>query len=212
MSREGEPNKRQGSHVPLQFWLLMSCSIFAALAEFESEVIGERKLTGSQAACTRGRDDSRNFALMKARVRTAPATMAGCDMSVPELCNELGIQPATHSSTTEPEDSPATPDQDYRQHPASAAPRIDPLYPDHAAHPLTIIGVGLDFKLYTYRLQAVMQGGPLATVVQLPGQSQVAMTLRYARSYGREIEVAAERSGPRSLNDLFFPPYRKFAR
>ena len=75
-------------------------------ARFESEVIRERNLTGSQAARTRGRNYGRKLALMKARVRTVQAAMADCDMPVPELCKELGFRPATLSSTTGPEDSP----------------------------------------------------------------------------------------------------------
>lgn len=106
MSRERGANKRQGSFAPRFFWLLMSCGIFAALAGFESEVIRERNLTGSQAARTRGRNYGRKLALMKARVRTVQAAMADCDMPVPELCKELGFRPATLSSTMGPEDSP----------------------------------------------------------------------------------------------------------
>ena len=83
----------------------MSFGIFAALAEFESEVLRERNLTGSQAARTRGRNVCRKFALMKARVRTAQAAMADCDMPVPDLCEELGYRRAALSSTMGPEDS-----------------------------------------------------------------------------------------------------------
>ena len=38
-----------------------------------------------------------------------------------------------------------------------------------------------------------MQGVPLPVVAQLPGRSKVTMTLRYAHTGDREIEVPAER-------------------
>lgn len=43
----------------------LSFGIFAALAEFESELIRERTMTGLQAACARGRKGGRKFALTK---------------------------------------------------------------------------------------------------------------------------------------------------
>ncbi len=73
----------------------LSFGIFAALAEFESELIRERTLAGLQAARTRGRKGGRKFALTKAQVRMAQAAMANRDTSVSELCAELGVRPVT---------------------------------------------------------------------------------------------------------------------
>ena len=69
--------------------------IFAALAEFERELIRERTLAGLTAARARGRHGGRTFALSKAQVRLAQAAMAHRDTSVSALCRELGITPVT---------------------------------------------------------------------------------------------------------------------
>ena len=69
--------------------------IFAALAEFERELIRERTMAGLKAARARGRKGGRKFALSKAQVRLAQAAMAHRDTSVSELCSELGIKPVT---------------------------------------------------------------------------------------------------------------------
>ena len=69
--------------------------IFAALAEFERELIRERTLAGLTAARTRGRKGGRKFALSKAQVRLAQAAMAHRNTSVSALCRELGITPVT---------------------------------------------------------------------------------------------------------------------
>ena len=73
----------------------LSFGIFAALAEFESELIRERTMAGLQAARARGRKGGRKFALTKAQVRVAQAAMANRDTSVADLCKELGIRPVT---------------------------------------------------------------------------------------------------------------------
>tara|TARA_R110002020_G_scaffold47644_6_gene135509 strand:+ start:833 stop:1444 length:612 start_codon:yes stop_codon:yes gene_type:complete len=73
----------------------LSFGIFAALAEFESELIRERTMAGLQAARARGRTGGRKFALTKAQVRMAQAAMANRDTSVSELCKELGVKPVT---------------------------------------------------------------------------------------------------------------------
>ena len=73
----------------------LSFGIFAALAEFESELIRERTVAGLHAARARGRKGGRKFALTKAQVRMAQAAMANRDTSVSELCRELGIRPVT---------------------------------------------------------------------------------------------------------------------
>ena len=58
--------------------------IFAALAEFERELIRERTLAGLTAARARGRNGGRTFALSKAQVLLAQAAMAHRDTSVSE--------------------------------------------------------------------------------------------------------------------------------
>ena len=73
----------------------LSFGIFAALAEFESELIRERTVAGLRAARARGRKGGRKPALTKAQVRTIQAAMSHRDTSVSELCGELGISPVT---------------------------------------------------------------------------------------------------------------------
>ena len=65
--------------------------IFAALADFERELIRERTVAGLKAARARGRRGGRKFALSKAQVRLAQAAMASRDTSVAELCRELDV-------------------------------------------------------------------------------------------------------------------------
>lgn len=69
--------------------------IFAALAEFERDLIRERTMAGLVAARARGRRGGRKFALTKAQVRLAQAAMSSRDTSVADLCKELGIKPVT---------------------------------------------------------------------------------------------------------------------
>ena len=69
--------------------------IFAALAEFERELMCERTRAGLEAARARGRQGGRNFALTKAQVRLAQAAMGKKETVVSELCAELGITRAT---------------------------------------------------------------------------------------------------------------------
>ena len=69
--------------------------IFAALAEFERELIRERTRAGLAAARARGRKGGRRFALTKAQVRLAQAAMKNRDTSVTDLAAELGIKPVT---------------------------------------------------------------------------------------------------------------------
>jgi DNA invertase Pin-like site-specific DNA recombinase len=64
--------------------------LFAALAEFERELIRERTMAGLQAARARGRQGGRTFGLTKTQVRLAQAAMKNRDTTVRELCRELG--------------------------------------------------------------------------------------------------------------------------
>ena len=69
--------------------------IFAALAEFEHELIRERTRAGLLAARVRGRKGGRKFALTKAQVRLAQAAMGKRNTVVSELCDELGVTRTT---------------------------------------------------------------------------------------------------------------------
>jgi DNA invertase Pin-like site-specific DNA recombinase len=70
-------------------------SIFAALAEFERELIRERTMAGLQAARARGRKGGRKFGLSQAQVRLAQAAMHNRDTKVSQLCEELGVTRVT---------------------------------------------------------------------------------------------------------------------
>ena len=65
--------------------------IFAALAEFESELIRERTLAGLASARARGRVGGRKYQLSKAQVRLAQAAMKSKETVVSEFCAELGV-------------------------------------------------------------------------------------------------------------------------
>ena len=66
-------------------------NIFAALSEFERELIRECTKAGLAAARARGRSGGRKFALTKAQVRLAQAAMGNKETVVSELCEELGV-------------------------------------------------------------------------------------------------------------------------
>ena len=76
--------------------------IFAALPEFERELIRERTVAGLKAARSRGRRGGRKFALSKTQVRLAQAAMAGRNTSVGDLSRELGVGRVTTSISTAP--------------------------------------------------------------------------------------------------------------
>jgi DNA invertase Pin-like site-specific DNA recombinase len=65
--------------------------IFAALAEFERDLIGERTRAGLAAARARGRCGGRPFKMTAAKLRLAQASMGKPGTKVGELCRELGI-------------------------------------------------------------------------------------------------------------------------
>lgn len=65
--------------------------IFAALAEFERELVSERTKAGLASARARGRLGGRPFTMTPAKVRLAMAAMADPDTNVTDLCKELGI-------------------------------------------------------------------------------------------------------------------------
>ncbi len=65
--------------------------IFAALAEFERELISERTRTGLAAARARGRSGGAPYKMTAAKLRLAMAAMGQTETKVGELCKELGI-------------------------------------------------------------------------------------------------------------------------
>jgi DNA invertase Pin-like site-specific DNA recombinase len=69
--------------------------IFAALAEFELDLIRERTMAGLAAARARGRHGGRKFELTKNQIRLAQSAMANRDTHVAQLCEELDISRAT---------------------------------------------------------------------------------------------------------------------
>lgn len=69
--------------------------IFAALAEFERELIAERTLAGLASARARGRKGGRPFKMTVAKLRLAMAAMGQPETKVADLCQELGISRQT---------------------------------------------------------------------------------------------------------------------
>ena len=65
--------------------------IFAALAEFERELISERTKAGLASARARGRKGGRPYKMTPAKIRLAMASMGKKDTNVGALCKELGI-------------------------------------------------------------------------------------------------------------------------
>lgn len=65
--------------------------IFAALAEFERELISERTLAGLASARARGRNGGRPYKMTPAKLRLAMASMGKPSTKVSDLCVELGI-------------------------------------------------------------------------------------------------------------------------
>lgn len=65
--------------------------IFAALAEFERELISERTKAGLASARARGRAGGRPHKMTPAKVRLAMAAMGQPETSVAALCEELGV-------------------------------------------------------------------------------------------------------------------------
>src|SRR5262245_48591169 len=77
--------------------------IFAALAEFERELIVERTKAGLAAARARGRRGGAPYKMTPAKVRLAMAAMAQPETHIGALCRELGVTRQTlyrHVATT----------------------------------------------------------------------------------------------------------------
>lgn len=69
--------------------------IFAALAEFERELISERTKAGLASARARGRKGGAPYKMTPAKIRLAMAAMADPETHVGDLCKELGISRQT---------------------------------------------------------------------------------------------------------------------
>lgn len=65
--------------------------IFAALAEFERELISERTRAGLAAARSRGRSGGAPYKMTAAKLRLVTAAMGQTETKVGELCKELKI-------------------------------------------------------------------------------------------------------------------------
>lgn len=65
--------------------------IFAALAEFERELISERTKAGLASARARGRKGGAPYKMTAPKLRLATAAMAQPETHVGDLCKELGI-------------------------------------------------------------------------------------------------------------------------
>jgi DNA invertase Pin-like site-specific DNA recombinase len=69
--------------------------IFAALAEFERELISERTKAGLASARARGRTGGAPFKMTAAKLRLVMAAMGQPETKVGDLCRELGISRQT---------------------------------------------------------------------------------------------------------------------
>lgn len=65
--------------------------IFAALAEFERELISERTKAGLASARARGRKGGAKYKMTAAKLRLAMAAVGQPETKVGDLCKELGI-------------------------------------------------------------------------------------------------------------------------
>lgn len=65
--------------------------IFAALAEFERELVSERTKVGLASARARGRNGGGQYKMTPAKLRLALAAMGQPETVVSDLCKELGV-------------------------------------------------------------------------------------------------------------------------
>lgn len=79
--------------------------IFAALAEFERELISERTKAGLASARARGHKGGAPFKMTSAKLRLAMAAMSHRETRVGDLCKELGITRQTLYRHVGPEGS-----------------------------------------------------------------------------------------------------------
>jgi len=77
--------------------------IFAALAEFERDLISERTKAGLEAARARGRNGGAPYKMTTAKLRLAQVAMENKETKISELCKELGITRQTLYRHVSPE-------------------------------------------------------------------------------------------------------------
>jgi DNA invertase Pin-like site-specific DNA recombinase len=65
--------------------------LFAALAEFERDLISERTKAGLNAARARGRNGGAPYKMTTMKLQLAQTAMGKSETNVSELCRELGI-------------------------------------------------------------------------------------------------------------------------
>ena len=65
--------------------------IFAALAEFERDLISKRTKAGLEAARARGRNGGAPYKMTTVKLRLAQVAMENKETKISELCKELGI-------------------------------------------------------------------------------------------------------------------------
>jgi len=80
--------------------------IFAALAEFERDLISERTRAGLASARARGRKGGAPYKMTVAKLRLAMAVMGKPETSVGDLCDELGISRQTLYRHVAPDGAP----------------------------------------------------------------------------------------------------------
>jgi DNA invertase Pin-like site-specific DNA recombinase len=80
--------------------------IFAALAEFERELISERTKAGLASARARGRKGGAPFKMTAAKLRLMMAAMGKPETKVADLCKELGISRQTLYRYVAPDGTP----------------------------------------------------------------------------------------------------------
>ncbi|MGO1536877.1 MAG: recombinase family protein [Yaniella sp.] len=81
----------QGAAIDTTTFGKLVFGIFAALAEFERELISERTKAGLTSARARGRKGGRHYKMTAAKVRLAADSMGQPGTKVGELCKELGV-------------------------------------------------------------------------------------------------------------------------
>ncbi|MDQ3232467.1 MAG: recombinase family protein [Pseudobdellovibrionaceae bacterium] len=69
----------------------LAFGIFAALAEFERELISERTKAGLASARARGRKGGAPFKMTLAKLRLVMAAMGQPETNISDLCRELGV-------------------------------------------------------------------------------------------------------------------------
>ena len=72
-----------------------SFAIFAALAEFERDMIRERTLVGMASARARGRKGGRPYVMTTAKLRLAMASLGKPETKIAALCEELKVTKQT---------------------------------------------------------------------------------------------------------------------